>query len=333
MRSKGYSAAIMTVCAELDAQLHTIYYDLTLYLGTGDGDADDTTAATAAAADDDHAAVVRYLQATSRDGVAQLISAIKSTGTAHRSPSACVALATLLAAIVELCPHLKRCLFQDHTANRWPEAGAGSNVWDSVVGLLTDESLRCWDEWIEQFAGALDGELPATAVDYRQLAGDMLQWERITVEERDELEQPVQSAIRVPAHCSVGAQRYWHRVCVELLAVAPYQLPRAVNARLTGALTRRLHGVYARRAAHGFVQASQTASLQCYFDVRFVQLLFVGREVAEAAKAKQVDDWSALAAQFKANVDPFDFELFHKYVMANVKRAVQRMQVRRETHV
>lgn len=319
LAERGYAPPIVAVCAELDEQLQSIYDDLTLYLGD--------PAATAGPGDPEageHALLVAYLQATSREAVAELIVAIQSM-TGHRSKSTCVALATLLPAIVELCPNLKRCL-QQGGSTRPATASTPPSDWTTVTGLLADASFAFWSEWIEAFVAEQAARLPAAAqIDYRHMAGDQLLWERIRVEETDEQERPIESTIRVPAHVSVGLQQFWHTVSTQLQAqLVPYTLPARVMAALVAALTEHVRTVYAARAAQPFVRASQTASLQCYFDVRFVQLVFVGRT---AAGGGRTDEWAELAGAFKANVDPFDFELFHRYVGANVKKAALRMQV------
>lgn len=316
MRTKGYTPAILSVCTELDEQLQTIHADLQLYLGA--------TAVDPAAAED--TAIVAYLQATSRDAVAALIDTVRASGSPHRSPAAAVAFATLLRAIVELCPNLKRCLC--HNSGSSSSAGS-SPEWQQTCDLLGAEASRFWSEWIQSFISTEAARLlPVGApIDHQHCAADWLTWETRSVEEKDEHDAPVQSAIRVPAHVSVAVQQLWHRIGAQLLQIAPYTLPRSVTAELSAALTAHLLRVFEARAEQAFVAGSQTASLQCYFDVRFVQLVFVRHRGGGAADGKAVADaWQAVAGRFKANVDPFDFELFHKYVLANVKRAVARMQ-------
>lgn len=326
MRSKGYTPAIVDVCAQLDGQLQTIHDDLSLYLGT---------APERCAANDDgeYAAVVAYLQRTSGAAVAELIATIRSL-VGHRTKSTCVALATLHSAILELCPNLKRCLLQGGAASQtWPVSGAvptttattaNKTEWDQAGELLANESFRCWMAWSGLFVAEQAVHFPAgTVFGYQHMANDMLAWETHSVEEQDEHDRPIQSAIRVPAHVSVQLQRFWHNVCAHLtVSVVPYTLPRPVTEALCAQLTAHLLSVYAARAASTFVVGCQTAALQCYFDVKFVQLVFVGRDADDA-----VEQWTALAGQFKAHIDPFDFELFHKYLVANVKKAVLRMQV------
>lgn len=61
--------------------------------------------------------------------------------------------------------------------------------------------------------------------------------------------------------------------------------------------------------------------MQYYFDLKFVQLLFTGRDRKQLA-----EPYNQLIGEFKSHIDPFDFDVFYPHVNTNVKRAVQRMQ-------
>lgn len=147
-------------------------------------------------------------------------------------------------------------------------------------------------------------------------------WETITIEENDELDQPITSTIRVPAQPSISLQSFLHRVCRQLGQSVTHTLAPSVTRMLAEELSTRLQRTYQTFAESEFVNGNQNASLQCYLDVKFVALLMVPRDQKQSSEL-----WYGLAEHFKANVDPFDFELFHKYIAANVKKSAQRMHV------
>lgn len=308
MKSKGYSSGIIAICQSLDGNLKTINDELSLYLDQASGSNESPS--------EDHSHVVEFLQATSRDSISALITAIKSSKS-HSTKSTLICLATLLQAMTELCPSLKLCLSLNSTTKK-----SSSESWESVCLLLNDESFRFWKEWIDCFVLEYSSMFETTTIDHQIISGELLNWEKITVEENDELDQPIESTIRVPSHVSVTLQKFWHLVCRGLTNILPYTLRRTVTDCLSNELTMYLLRVYKERSEHEFVKASQNASLQFYFDVKFIQTVFVTRDTKS-----EWEQWQQLAAAFKATVDPFDFELFHKYLTINVKKAVQRMQV------
>lgn len=309
MKSKGYSSGIIAICQSLDANLKTINDDLSLYLNQA-------SVSNESLLSDDHANVVEFLQTTSRDSISALITAIKSSKS-HSSRSTLISLATLLQAVSELCPALKLCLCLNNANDK-----SSLEAWDSVCSLLKDESFRFWTEWISSFVLEYSDIFDTKRIDHQTITKELLTWEKITVEEKDELDQSIQSTIRVPSHVSVNLQKFWHLVCRGLTNILPYTLSRTVTGSLSMELTQYLLRVYTERSEHAFVKSSQNASLQFYFDVKFIQTVFVTRETK-----MEWEKWQQLAGAFKANVDPFDFELFHKYLTINVKKAVQRMQV------
>lgn len=317
MKSKGYTDAIVNVCQSLDANLKAIFNDLNLYLT-------DCPTYVQQPSETDHSDVVLFLQETSRNGISELITTIKSTNFQHTQPTL-IALATLLKAITELCPNLKLCLFQN-MSNVWPTrsaTGSAAEQWDSVCRLLEEESLRFWRLWINLFVEEVlnTGRYFEEPIDFISLTKDLLTWEIITVEEKDEQDQPIESTIRVPAHPSVRLQLFYHGICRSLNELVPYTLRRPVTLLLCEQITQKLADVYRKRGDSEFVRSNQNASLQCYFDVKFVQLMLVARD-----NKKSLDVVQALAGVFKDNVDPFDFELFHKYLTVNVKKSGQRLQ-------
>lgn len=141
----------------------------------------------------------------------------------------------------------------------------------------------------------------------------------MTIEENDEQNQPVQSTIRVPAMPSFPLQKLLHVIATLLNSLIPHTIPKRIISQILDLIGNRLLAHYQTLTASEFVQRNQNCSLQYYFDLKFIQLLFT----ADREKKQQTD---ALIATYRAHIDPFDFDVFHAHVNANVKRAVTRMQ-------
>ena len=85
-----------------------------------------------------------------------------------------------------------------------------------------------------------------------------------------------------------------------------------VTQQITEKIIEKLHEYYQQLAANEFVQY--------YFDVRFIQLMFVTRE-----QKTMNDKYNQLVNAFKGFIDPFDFDVFYTHLNGNVKKAGVRM--------
>lgn len=130
----------------------------------------------------------------------------------------------------------------------------------------------------------------------------------------------MQSTIHVPALPSFPLQKLLHVIATLLNALVPQTIPRAIIAQVVERIISNLHDHYLLLSRNEFVRENQNTALQYYFDLKFVQLLFTGRERKQLA-----DPYNHLINEFKTYIDPFDFDVFYPHVNTNVKRAVQRM--------
>lgn len=199
---------------------------------------------------------------------------------------------------------------------------SGVEQWERVSRLLGEEMINLWKKWIEIF---MMHRLQSHSghcfpIDIQNLLAILPKWETIGVEEKDESNQIIESKIRVPNQLSISLQQFLFGCCKQLTALVPNTLPRPVTVLLADHLIEQLVRTYADLYQQNitYISASQNASLQFYFDLKCLALLFLG--------GRRNDDLQTLTAKFKANIDPFDFEMFHKYMNSNVKTMAQRMQ-------
>lgn len=255
----------------------------------------------------------------------RLIGNVKSLAAHKNDQKQLIFLAGLLKALNEICPNVKRCLMPASillSASWTQQNSSGAEQWERVSRLLAEEMINLWKKWIETF---IMHRLQSNgghcfAIDIQNLLAILPKWETISIEEKDESNHTIESKIRVPNQLSIPLQQFLFACCKQLTALVPNTLPRQVTVlladHLIGALVRTYTDMYQKNAA--FISSSQNASLQFYFDLKCLALLFLG--------GRRNDELHSLTSKFKANIDPFDFEMFHRYMNSNVKTMAQRMQ-------
>lgn len=252
-----------------------------------------------------------------------------------------ILLARLLKAFTEICPNLKLCLTQTLlTASAWDDRQLSTNTpssnhlefWERICCLLDEEALILWKRWVELFVTDLlkehSGQCFPTEIDLITLLSIFPNWDTITIEEKDDENQLVQSVIRVPSQPSIPLQGFLFKCCRHLNQTIPNTLPKAVTHLLSQSLIDKLRVTYAELLSkNDFISTNQNVSLQYFFDLKFLNLLFgIGKRTSVSMDNRESDALLTLANTFKSHIDPFDFEMFHKHVTANVKKTTQRMQ-------
>uniref|UniRef100_A0A182T954 Conserved oligomeric Golgi complex subunit 1 n=1 Tax=Anopheles maculatus TaxID=74869 RepID=A0A182T954_9DIPT len=145
--------------------------------------------------------------------------------------------------------------------------------------------------------------------------------EIVTIEENDENNQPIQSTIRVPSQPSFPVQKCLHHVHELLNDAIPQTIPRPTILLIVERLAELLLTHYTALADDSFVNQNQTVALQFYLDMRFLQLMLIGREQKQLSES-----FNELIGRFKSYIDPFDFDVFYAHLNANVKRSVLKLQ-------
>lgn len=261
----------------------------------------------------------------------RLITKIKSTDYKH-TQSSLIFIATLLHAITDLCPNLQLCLQHDvsigqkiATSSAATSTETRSEHWDNVRRLLDEESHKFWLQWIDLFICdhlITDNHLCfSITVNLTTIMKEFCNWDSIKIEEKDDTDQPIQSVIRVPSQPSISLQQFLYRICQQLHKIVPHTLPKNVTAALVDRIANELCHTYELLTKNEFVCHNQSAALQYFFDIRFIALMLCARDNKRIS-----DQLQQISTTLKSQIDPFDFELFHKYVMANVKKCGYRMQ-------
>lgn len=213
---------------------------------------------------------------------------------------------------------MKLCLTQTTltSSSKWNDTKISNlEYWERICSLIDEEALILWKQWITHFIDEILLENQkycfAVNVDMMDLLNVLSNWETIRVEEKDDKDALVQSQIRVPCQPSIPLQQFLFKCCRHLHEIVPSALPQKIIAIITNQLIQKLFETYDELYQNKFVSGNQNISIQCYFDLKLLNLLFLPEHRHENVQA--------LIGKFKENIDPFDFELLHKYLNNNIK--------------
>lgn len=312
MKTKAFPPTLVQLASSFDQRIQNLTTDVETFLQSS--------------SPSETAQLIEFYSDCSVESVNELLTAIK-TNDSSPSSEKLILHARLLTAYRELCPSLRQCLTpslmnQAETAASWQIEGKsvdGGDRWSNISCLLEEESIRFWKLWLEQFVTKwpqLDKQ-----IGYQTLLTEFPLWDTVTIEENDEQNQPVQSTIHIPALPSFPLQKLLHVITSLLNTLVPQTIPKAIVVQVVERIIAYLYDYYRHLAQDEFVRKNQNSALQYYFDLKFVQLLFTGRDRRQLA-----EPYNQLIGEFKSYIDPFDFDVFYPHVNSNVKRAVQRMQ-------
>jgi len=320
MKVKGFTKSVVSLCNTIDGNLELLFGDLKIYLG----DSEVAELRRVKEIDANHQKIIAFLRECSRDNISSLITSIKSSSV-NKTPDNCIMLARLLHAISELCPNLRLC-FSGHLLIMEPsflrdptKDDDGDREWNNICGLLEEESLRFWCMWLESFVG--EWKPLEHKMDVNVMLKDFPCWDTITIQEKDESDNVVESQIHVPSQLSLSIQCWIYENISNLNRIIPHTLPKAIHLKIVEHLAVKLHEHYAALSTGEFVSGNQKAAWQCYLDLKVLSMLFVGRE-----NKSLTEKFQQLLSHFKSIIDPFDFDVFYQHVNANIKRNATRLQ-------
>lgn len=125
----------------------------------------------------------------------------------------------------------------------------------------------------------------------------------------------------MPSQLTFSVQHYLHDIVTHLNRIIPHTLPKSIHQKIVDRLVENLFEYYKKLAENEFVKENQKAAWQYFLDLKILMLLFISRE-----NKQSTEDFQNLTNQFKAYIDPFDFDVFYQYVNVNIKKNVMRTQ-------
>lgn len=314
MKSQGFVPEILTICTHFDRNLEALYKDVDNYLAN----VGDVHSSRSEEVRQDQGDLVGFLVNATTKAIEELAESFKNDPKIQDRESF-LQMARVYQAIRELCPHLR--LLVCYRLNGM--SFTGNDQWTAIAQLLTTESINYWmrfaDQYFAEWCVSYSSSRPLT--DYHHVLEEFTAWQSVTIVEKDEEENSVQSTIRIPAQPSIRLQTTLFRVATDLNKIAPQTIPLQVVGHLMERITRELLKYYDTSNDQQIVADYQNVSLQFYFDIKYLSLMLINREIQDKTLAEYAQK---LANQFKSQVDPFDFELFYVHLTRNVKTAVNR---------
>lgn len=320
MKVKGFTTSIVDVCNKIDGNLERLFSELKMYLG---GMSEWSELRRHKNTDADHQKIVSFLRECSKENVSSLVTSVKSSKF-NKTAENCIMLARLLQAVSELCPNLQLC-FSGHLLKEpsylrdSTQQDERDKEWEYVCNLLEQESLAFWSMWLEIFVA--EWKELSHELDLNTLLRDFPSWDTITIEEKDESDNVVQSQIHVPSQMSVSVQCWTYEIITNLNRVVPQTLPKSVHLQIVERLVEKLYDRYNALAANEFANGNQKAAWQFFLDTKVLMILFVNRD-----NKLMMEKFQGLVNHFKSIIDPFDFDVFYQHVNINIKRNAGRLQ-------
>lgn len=319
MKSKGFSPPIVEFCNSLDQKFDHLLQDFSMFLKN------DVLGKKSDLDRKEFDDLTLFFKEYAKKGVTEMITQIKSISIDSKDDGLVLILARLLQAISELVPNLKLCLsFNVNISWNDDTSISHSDYWNNVKGLLEDESFRFWKLWvdqIDQYIVNASKQSLIQKIDSNTVLRDYPKWENFTIEEKDELDNLVQSTIHVPSQLCFSVQQFLNDICCEINKAVPHTIPKSILVLLNECILNELYSFYKSISENEFIKTNQNSALQYFFDTKFISILLVSRD-----NKIMLDNFHNLSNTIKSFIDPFDFELFYNYLNSNVKKSCHRMK-------
>merc|ERR1719430_2018740 len=127
-------------------------------------------------------------------------------------------------------------------------------------------------------------------------------WDKVTIQETGDSGEQVSSLIQIPPSPSTPLHSSLLSLSSSLHSSHASSFPTSTLSTATSSL---LHLILAHYTSLASQRITQNMALQLSFDLRFIQTLFVSREMKDSFTAI----FSALIDQVEANIDPFDLSV------------------------
>ncbi|XP_067633400.1 conserved oligomeric Golgi complex subunit 1 [Eurosta solidaginis] len=310
MKTRGYDAKIIALCAEFDSQLEGIVSEMNVLL---------EEQATRA---EDKIALIIFLRETAEAQLTHFLSRAKSLHLEPTQRPELLFVARCCVALVELSPNLKVCFCQRSGWRQWVGNVAANSVahWNRVCMLLEEEAFHFWEKIVRGILEEYRCEkmLP-NAITHKNILEEFANWETVKLEQKDEEEATIHSTLRIPNQPRISLQTYLFTLIGVLNTIVPQTLPSKVLHYFNLELLTQILQHY-QHLTNDKQSINQNIALQLYFDLKFLQCIFgIARE--ERVLNEQ---FASLQNSLKEIIDPFDFELFAEHMTTNVKRCVKR---------
>ncbi|KAL7032843.1 hypothetical protein ACKWTF_007408 [Chironomus riparius] len=324
MKVNGYNKHIVEICSKLDMNLKKLIDDLKNYILAKIYVQKALRMKECQVPNQEK--MLLYLKDSSKDNISALIKYIKSSVLLNDTEN-CHLLARLLQAISEMCPNLKHCfsnnLLTEHRVYYTESSlsSQDSDHWKEVSDMLTNDSIQLWKVWLHGFIAQwnelkFENELTAYA-----LLKEFPTWRCLTINEKGENNQNIESKIFIPQQLSIGTQCWIFNIISCLNKIIPHTLPKQIHLEIVEEFNIKLFNYYSSLCQQKELISNQKIAWQILFDLKVLIGLFAVRE----NKSKN-DEFQELINECKTIIDPFDFDVFYPHIINNIKDNTSRLQ-------
>ncbi|KAJ8718628.1 hypothetical protein PYW08_002865 [Mythimna loreyi] len=337
----GYTPTLEKLCQSLDAELQKLLEDLKVYLYKDKRSSAGKDKLLFAYEDEDdidqiysdkHLIEV-YLRDVSDTNIQSMLQYIKACfeeatlqSTDLQKKTTAIYTARFTQAISTLMPHLRKCYIPEER-DSLGVINIDDNAlkrWNDLCLVLKENCQFCWGKWVDIVVAKVEDltkGLPQAFTLEANIDYLMMQWDVIKITEKDEEGNPIESTIKVPAGPSLKLQEYLYATSRILDEVAPHTLPIDTHTLFIERVIAITFTHYDKVIRENEKDINQRCALQLLMDVRHLTLLLVPRE------NKTFTEQSVKICEFlRQKIDPFDYDVFYKYIQTSLKRSVQRVQ-------
>nr|XP_049702682.1 conserved oligomeric Golgi complex subunit 1-like [Helicoverpa armigera] len=340
-QDRGYTPTLEKLCQSLDDELQKLLEDLRVYLYKDKKTTANKDKLLFAYDDDDDIdqiysdkhLIEMYLRDVSDSNIQSMLQYIKACfeeptlqSTDLQKKTTAIYTARFTQAISNLMPHLRKCYIPEER-DCLGVINVDDNAlkrWNDLCVVLKDHCQFCWGKWVDlvmEKVEELTKGLPQAFTLEANIDYLMMQWDVINITEKDEEGNPIESTIKVPAGPSLKLQEYLYAISRILDEVAPHTLPIETHTLFIERVIAITFAHYDKVIRENEADINQRCALQLLMDVRHVTLLLVPRE------NKIFTEQSTKICEFvRQKIDPFDYDVFYKYIQTSLKRSVQRVQ-------
>lgn len=321
MKTKGYSPSVVRLCEDFDKKFRELLEDISVYIYGIEFDKNRDFSLGFAFKDPknnrkfvDREKLEEHLKSECGIHIKSLISFLESVIQSNEDQSnilmQSILSARLLSALTNLCENFKKCCCCNNNADEWDKIGAA----------LNSSALTFWQNWI-------DDSVNATKVKAKELLEDvdplkmlsiLCTWDSIEIQEQTD-EKIFKSQIKVPMKPSLALQKLLNGLNEMLNAILPHTVPKKIHLSFIEGNVSVILDQYAEVLQ---MDLNQTQALQFLFDVKFLTTFSIPRENLELGQKSQ-----SICEKCRSFVDPFDLDVFYKYLQHNVKQSVLQSQV------
>ncbi|CAH0687690.1 unnamed protein product [Spodoptera exigua] len=340
-QDRGYTPTLEKLCQSLDDELQKLLEDLRVYLYQDKKSVGNKDKLLFAYEDDDDIdqiysdkhLIEMYLRDVSDSNIQSMLQYIKACfeeptlqSNELQNKTTAIYTARFTQAISALMPHLRKCYIPEER-DSLGVINMDDNAlkrWNDLCVVLKEHCQYCWGKWVDIVITKVEDltkDLPQAFTLEANIDYLMMQWDVIKIEEKDEEGNPIESTIKVPAGPSLKLQEYLYATSRILDEVVPHTLPIETHTLFIEKVIAITFNHYEKVIRKNEADINQRCALQLLMDVRHLTLLLVPRE------NKMFTEQSVRICEFlRQKIDPFDYDVFYKYIQTSLKRSVQRVQ-------